>query len=203
VKRAILAAALLLSGAFSAQVDAQQADCLLTGNAKLPSKVTFDDGSTVAVIERSGDTLRLETTLPDGRKSAGSSYRGLFLLTRELPTGGTFEFRWNRDLAQFFPLRVGEQIVAEAMVSLSPNRGTGSYDAEMSVVAEETIRIGNCDYPVFKIEVPRRLSDGTLSGKGVQYYHAASMLTLKSLNPTPATETMPAKTVERRAIRVE
>jgi hypothetical protein len=202
LKRATLAAVLLLSAACGAKADAGQVDCPLTGHAKLPSKVTFDDGSTVAVIERRGDMLRIETTLPDGRKSAGSSYRGLFLLTRELPTG-TFEFGWNRDLAQFFPLQVGEQIVAEASVSLSPNRGTGSYDAEMSVVAEETIRIGNCDYPVFKIEVPRRLDDGTLSGTGVQYYHAASMLVLKSLTPTPATATTPAKTVERRAIRVE
>lgn len=181
---------------------AQQADCLAPGNTKLPSKVAFDDGSTIAVVDRLGDKLRTETTLPDGRKSAGSAYRGLFVLMRELPTM-TAEYRWNQDLAQFFPLKVGKRIVADAGVSVTANKLTAKYATEMAVVAEETVRIGGCDYPVLKIEISSRLDDGAMSSKAVQYYHAASMLNLRSIIPTPPTATVPSRLVERRAVRID
>lgn len=181
---------------------AQQADCFIAGNAELPLKITFDDGSTIAVLDRAGDSLRTETTLPDGRKSNGSAYRGLFVLTRELPAT-TVEFNWNQDLAHFFPLKVGEHIVADAAVLLPANKTTGRYATEMSVVAEEIVRVGSCDYPVLKIEVSSRLDQGAVVGKATHYYHAASMLNLKSIIPTLATATVPSKAVERHAIRVE
>jgi|KBSMisStaDraftv2_1062788.scaffolds.fasta_scaffold187342_2 hypothetical protein len=181
---------------------AQRADCFTTGGAKLPSKVTFDDGSTIAVLDRVGDKLRTETTLPDGRKSNGSAYRGLFVLIRELPTT-TVEFNWNQDLAHFFPLKVGEHIVADAMALLPTNKAAGRYFTEMSVVAQEIVRIGSCDYPVLKIEVSSRFDQGAISGKATHYYHTASMLNLKSIIPTLATTTMPSKAVERHAIRIE
>lgn len=181
---------------------AQQADCSITGNAKLPLKVTLDDGSTIAVLDRVGGRFRTVTTLPDGRKSEGSAYRGLFVSTRELPTTRV-EYRWNQDLARFFPLKVGQHIVADATVVLPGNTAAGKYATEMSVVAEETVRIGGCDYPVFKVEASARLDQQVMSGKATHYYHAASMFTLKSIIPTPATATKPSKMIERHVIRIE
>ena len=198
-------AAAVLRLVFSLSVEtayAQKADCSITDNAKPLLKVAYDDGSTITVLDRVGDKLRAETMLPDGRKSNGSAYRGLFTLMRELPTT-TVEFKWNQDLAHFFPLKVGEHIVADATVLLPANRAAGRYDTEISVVAEEKVRIGSCDYPVFKIEVSARLDQGAMSGKAIHYYHAASMLNLMSIVPTPATATMPSKAVERHAVRIE
>jgi hypothetical protein len=180
---------------------AQQVECPLTGNTKLPSKVTFDDGSTIAVVDRLGDKLRTVMTLPDGRRSSGSAFRGLFVLTRELPTMTT-ELSWNQDLAHFFPLKVGEHIVADATVTLPSNRA-GKYSTEMSVVGEEVVRIGSCDYPVLRIEVSSRFDQTPIAVKGLYYFHAASMLTLRSVIPTPATPTTPSRDVERYAIRIE
>ena len=176
---------------------AQPADCLTTINAKLPLKVTFDDGSTIVALERTKDNLRSEAKLSDGRKTDGSTYQGLFPLTRQVPSG-TLRFNWTPDLAQFFPLKVGTHIVADASVLLPGNNRARTYATEMSVLAEETLRIGGCDYPVFKIEVSSRLDQGFVSDKAIHYHHAASMLTLRTLTPTT-----PPEVVERRAIRIE
>jgi hypothetical protein len=46
---------------------AQQADCFTAGDARLPSKVTYEDGATVTVLDRLGGQLRSETTMPDGK----------------------------------------------------------------------------------------------------------------------------------------
>ena len=164
-------AAVVLSLVFSLSIEvayAQQADCSITGNAKLPLKVTFDDGSTISVLDRVGGRFRTVTTLPDGRKSEGNAYRGLFVSTRELPTT-TIEYRWNQDLARFFPLKVGQHIVADATVVLPGNKAAGKYATEMSVVAEEMVRIGSCDYPVVKIEATARLDQQVMSGKATHY----------------------------------
>jgi hypothetical protein len=185
---------------------AQQADCFTAGDARLPSKVTYDNGSTLTVLDRLGGELRSETTLPDGKKTRGSAYRGLFVSMRELPTM-TAEYSWNQDLARFFPLKIGDHIVADATVLLPGKKAVGTYFTEMSVVAEEMLRVGSCDYPVLKTEMSSRLdlgdTKGVASGKGFHYYHAASMLTLRSIIPIPATATTPSRIVEWRAIRLE
>jgi len=196
VKQAIVIASLVccLSGAIA---QAQQADCDTAIDTKLPLKVTFDDGSIITALDRGKDNLRSEATLADGRKANGSTHQGLFPLTRQIPSG-TLTFDWKQNLAQFFPLKVGEHIVADATVVLPANQPARTYATEMSVLAEETLRVGSCDYPVFKIEISSSLDRAIISDKAIHYFHAPSMLTLRTLTPTT-----PPEVVERRAVRIE
>jgi hypothetical protein len=202
----IATVALGLMLGLSGDVAHAEANCFTAGDARLPSKLTQDNGAIWTVLDRLGGELRSETTLPDGKKTRGSSYQGLFASMRELATT-TVEYRWNQDLARLFPLRVGAHIVADATVLLPGNKAVGIYSTEMTVVAEETLRVGSCDYPILKIEVSSRLdpgpTQGPLGGTGLLYYHAASMLTLKSIIPVPATATSPARTGQWQAIRLE
>jgi hypothetical protein len=50
-----------------AQTSDKSADCLGMNGAKLPAKVTFDDGSVLTVIDRSGGKVRQEVLTADGR----------------------------------------------------------------------------------------------------------------------------------------
>src|SRR4051812_38151457 len=88
--------------------------CLGLNGARLPTEATFDDGSIVTVLERSGRKLRYEVAPPGKAKSTMLTY-GLFPLKSELPTV-TFEFTWNQDLTQFMSLKVGQRIVADASI---------------------------------------------------------------------------------------
>jgi hypothetical protein len=75
---------------------------------------------------------------------------------------------------------------------------------DWSVIGIESVRVGECDYPVFKIDVRSQMGGGSAQVRAVtHYYHHASMLTLRTVTTIPATAIDPAKIVERRAVKLE
>jgi hypothetical protein len=75
---------------------------------------------------------------------------------------------------------------------------------DWSVIGIESVRVGECDYPVFKIDVRSQMGGGSAQVRAVtHYYHQASMLTLRTVTTIPATAIDPAKIVERRAVKLE
>ena len=67
--------------------------------------------------------------------------------------------------------------------------------APIKIMSRETINVGGCDFPVFKIET--RLSiDGKNANQVVKYLHAASMLTFRTIIEVPTVANQPARTIE-------
>jgi hypothetical protein len=184
-----------------AETSGTSTGCLGMNGARLPTQATFDDGSIVTVLDRSGGKMRYEWASPGQAKSSMLTY-GPFTLTSELPTV-TFEFTWNQDLTQFMPLQVGQRIVADASIKNSLNKGVLGYATQMTVTGVESVRIGECEYPVLKIDAESQQSDGGMQAVVVRYYHQPSMLTLRSVLTFPATAGAPARTVERRAVELQ
>jgi len=137
----------------------------------------------LTVIERGSRQMRHELLSPDGRKTTVVTYRGLFTLTTALPTL-TFEMTWHQDLTQFVPLQVGERIVADARSKSSTNKSLPGYTTVMAVIGVDSIRVGACDYPVFKIDVRGGLADGSRQAVSTRYYDDPSMLTLQDREHT-------------------
>jgi hypothetical protein len=185
-----------------AQTSGTSTACLGMNGERLPTQATFDDGSIVTVLDRSGGKLRYESASPDKTKMSILTYYGLFTLTAELPAG-TSEFTWNQDLTQFVPLKVGQRIVADASIKYSPSKPVSGYTTQMTVTGVESVRVGECDYPVFKIDVESQQSDGGMQAVVVRYYHQPSMLTLRSVLTFPAAAGAPPRIVERRAVELK
>jgi hypothetical protein len=196
---AVVAIVACLAGSVAhAQTAGGPASCL--NGDKLPTKATFDNGFVQTVLERSGGKLHHEMMAPGGQKASVVSYYGLFTLTSELPTV-KIEYTYNQDLTQFMPLKVGERVMVNASTKNSQNKPMPDLAIEMTVVGVESMSIGPCDYPVFKIEV--RTQIGGQQATGFRYYHQSSMLTLRTVMSTPAT-TNPAPILpEYRAVKLE
>ncbi|RTL63860.1 MAG: hypothetical protein EKK41_22495 [Hyphomicrobiales bacterium] len=194
-----LAGSCVTEGAIAQTAPPEQV-CFDSDSATQPTKVTFERGHVLVVTERTTDLLRHEMQMPDGARITSVSYRGLFTLAMDQPKA-KIELEWKQDLAQLMPLAVGKQIVAEAVYVSPP--GIAGYVTEMNVVGLERIQIGKCEYPVFKIEVVGRLKDGAPQAKSTRYYHAPSMLTLRTVTTTPAIAGRPAREVDDRAVNIE
>jgi len=199
----------LVIGSFArAQTSEKPAVCPGMNGAKLPTRVTYDDGSALTVVDRSGGKMYQEVMTPNGRKQYVVTYNGLFVLTSDVPTAkreqiAKLEQTWKQDLAQFFPLKVGEHILADASTTTSVTDAAMNFVTEMTVGGVETVQIGACDYPVLKIDVRTQFRGGPV-GTATHYYHQASMLPLRSLITTiPTTPDAPVKIVERRAVKIE
>jgi hypothetical protein len=74
---------------------------------------------------------------------------------------------------------------------------------DWSVIGIESVRVGECDYPVFKIDVRSQMGGSAQVRAVTHYYHQASMLTSRTVTTIPATAIAPAKIVERRAVKLE
>jgi hypothetical protein len=206
----VMLAGLMVGSLAQAQTSDTSVACPGINGARLPTRVTYDDGSVLTVVDRSDGKVHHEVMIPNGRKFDVVEYQGLFMLTSDAPTGkerdqtGTLEQSWNQDLTQFFPLKVGEHILADAATKTSANDAVTNLIIEMTVWSVETVHIGECDYPVFKIDVRNQFRGGGPLGFSTRYYHQASMLTLRSVTRTiQATPYTPAKIVERRAVKIE
>ena len=184
-----------------AQTSGKSTGCLGMNGERLPTQATFDDGSIVTVLERSSGKLRYEVVSPGKVKASMLTY-GLFTLTSESPTV-TFEFTWNQDLTQFMPLKVGQRIVADASLKSSLNKDVRSYATQMTVTEVESVRIGECEYPVFKIDVVSQQSDASAPSAIIRYYHEPSMLTLRTVLTIPATANAPSRIVDRRVVELK
>jgi len=202
-------AGLIVGSLAQAQTSDTSAICPGINGAQLPTRVTFDDGSVVTVVDRSDGKMHQEFVTANGRKLDVVDYQGLFVLTSDVPTGkepdqtAKLEQTWNQDLTQFFPLKVGEHILADATNRNSKTSDVLNFVFEMTVWSIETIHIGTCDYPVLKIDIRSQFRGGPV-GALTRYYHQASMLTLKSVSTiNPPTPFDPPKKVERRAVKVE
>jgi hypothetical protein len=195
-------AAFMAGSAAHAQTSGTSTACLGMNGERLPTQATFDDGSIVTVLDRGGGKVRLDVAFLDKAKTSTLTYYGLFTLITELPTV-TAEFTWNQDLTQFVPLKVGQRIVADASIKNSLNKPVPGYATQMTVTGVESVRIGECEYPVFKIDVASQLSDGSLQAVGIRYYHQPSMLTLRTVLTFPAAAGAPARIVERRAVELQ
>jgi hypothetical protein len=208
--RAIIVAlaGLIVGSLAQAQTSDTSAVCPGMNGAKLPTKVTYDDGSVLTVVDRSGGKMYQVVTTADGRKLYAVTYNGLFVLTSDVPTAkreqtAKLEQTWNQDLSQFFPLKVGERILADATTKTSVTDAVMNFISEMTVGNVETVHVGECDYPVLKIDVRTQFRGGPV-GTATHYYHQASMLPLRSVITTiPTTPDAPPKTVERRAVKLE
>ena len=186
-----------------AQASDEPVGCPGIGGAKLPTKVTFDDGSVMTVVDRNDGKVHEQRRTSDGKKSDVVTYRGLFLLSFNLPTS-RINYNWKQDLPSFFPLKVDQSILADAdpRPDPAPNYPTYAvmYSVDMSVIGTDSIRIGACDYPVLKIYLRRA---GQSMRPATLYYDPASMLTLRSVIEMPATENAPAQVIDRRAVKLE
>src|SRR5262245_58215701 len=165
-----------------AQTSGQPADCV-----KLPTQATFQSGAVLTVIARNDGKMQHETATPDGSKVTMLTYGGLFTLRAETPTV-TLDYRWNQDLAQYFPLKVGQRIAADAVAKNSADTTTASYVTEMNVLGIETIPVASCNYSVFRVETRAKL--GTQQGVSTKYYHADSMFTLRNVMRVPNSPTL-------------
>jgi hypothetical protein len=130
----------LIVGSFAqAQTSDTSAVCPGINGAKLPTQVTYDDGSVLTVIDRSAGKVHQEVTTANGRKFDAVDYQGLFVLTSDVPTGkergqtGKLKQNWNQDLTQFFPLKVGEHILADGTTKNSVNDTVMNSLIEMTV----------------------------------------------------------------------
>ncbi len=200
-------AGLVIGALAQAQPSDTSATCPGMNGAKLPTKVTYDDGSALTVVNRSGGKMYQEVTTADGRKLYAVTYNGLFVLTSDVPTAkreqtAKLEQTWKQDLTQFFPLKVGERILADATTKTSVNDAAMNFITEMAVGSVETVDIGPCDYPVLKIDVRTQFRGGPV-GTATHYYHQPSMLPLRSVITTIATPNAPSRIVERRAVKIE
>jgi hypothetical protein len=167
----IVAVLIAWSNASAAHAQTSGPEC-----ARLPTRATFQDGTGLNVIERGDAKIRYETT---GRHRAVTTltYGGLFPLTDTAGVTPTMEYIWNQELVKFFPLKVGDRIVADAIVKNLVRNVVLHQAIQMNVVGRESMRVAECDYPVLKIET--RLDFGTVQIAGTAYYHEASMLTLR------------------------
>jgi hypothetical protein len=111
------------------------------------------------------------------------------------------EYTYNQDLAQFMPLKVGEHVVVNASTKNSQNKPMPDLVIEMTVVGVESMSVGPCDYPVFKIEV--RTQIGGQQATGFRYYHQSSMLTLRTVMSAPTTTNSTPILPEYRAVKLE
>lgn len=185
-----------------AQTSDKPADCPGLNGAKLPAKVTFDNGSVVTVIDRNGGKVTEDSLTANGHKTNIVTLYGLFTLTFDSPNM-KIENTWNQDLAKFVPLKVGERISADAAVKNPAYSAVAPVFVDMSVMGVESISVGECDYPVFKIDVRSQIGGGAQVAVVTHYYHEASMLMLRTVTTIPATAVAPAKIVERRAVKLE
>ena len=209
MRSGLLTVSIALAGWFltsfaHAQTSDKSAACLGLNGERQPAKVTFDDGSVVNVIDRSGDKISLESLTPSGTKSNLVSQYGLFTLTFDSPNL-KLENIWNQDLARFIPLKVGDRISADAAAK-NPAANSALSAAvflDLSVMGVENIRVGECDYPVFKIDFRSQIGGGPQVATVTHYYHEASMLMLRTVTTIPATAVAPTKIVDRRAMKLE
>ena len=169
---------------------------------QLPTKATFDNGTIVTVLERRDGKIRYETRSPDGKTLTVVSYGGLFALTTDV-AGVTYDVTWTQDLAQFFPLKIGEHILADASVKNSRNNGLSARVNETTVTGENTFRIGECEYPVLNIDTHSRVPGGSMQSVTTRFYHPPSMLVLWEVTTGPTTVNGPVRTIERRVVRLE
>ena len=91
---------------------------------------------------------------------------------------------------------------ARAHRAAGRERVTATF-TDWSVIGIESVRVGECDYPVFKIDVRSQMGGSAQVRAVTHYYHQASMLTLRTVTTIPATAIAPAKIVERRAVKLE
>jgi len=191
----IVAAFMAWSEASAAHAQTSDLAC-----AKLPTRATFQDGSGLNVIERGDGKLRYETT---GRHRTVTelTYGGLFTLTTTAGTTPTSEYAWNQELAKFFPLKVGDRIVADAAVRNPVNGGEYREAVQMNVVGLESLRVAECDYPVFKIET--RIDIGAMQIVGTAYYHEMSMMVLRFRATAQASPDHPPEPVDNPVVKLE
>jgi len=190
------------AGAAHAQSTDQQANCAEVIGTKTPLKLTYQNGFATTVVERKGREIRSEMIAPSGAKTTFVTYGGLFNLRIVTPGGEVIDYKWDRDVTQFFPLKVGEHITAAATMNVKSG-SLNSFSTELTVVASESYRIEACDYPVLKIEFHNRFSQAPNEGDGIRYYHAASMLMLKWVSTTSAFAGFPQHTAEERVVKLE
>jgi hypothetical protein len=193
--------AVCIGAATLSPAHAQSTNCAEFISKKIPLKLTYQNGFAMTVVERKGSELRSELIFPKGGKITTVTYGGLFTL-RRMTSQGLVEYKWDRDVTQFFPLKIGEHIIANATMTLN-NQVLNSGSEEHSVVARESYRIEDCDYPVLKIEFHNRFTMAPKEGDGIRYYHAASGLVLKSVSKSSATPWIPEHTSEERIVKLE
>jgi hypothetical protein len=155
----------------------------------------------LTVVERNEGKMRHELVSPDKPKVTVATYCGLFTLMMEVPTWQQ-EYTYDQDLAQFIPLKVGERIHVNATTKNSLNRATPAITIEMTVMGAESIRIGACDYPVFKIDSRTQLV-GYRQRVVIRYYDPASMLTLRNVQTIPAAATASPQAIDTRIVKLE
>ncbi len=178
---------------------AAMATCYIQGEARQPMAATFADGTEVEVLERSRSAFNYKIkSSPTANPIEMTTFSGIFTLTAD--TGKSrFDFKWQTDLALLFPLQVGQKSSATANIDGDPPR---QFVMSIDVVAAETIRIGDCDYPVLKIHQ----TSGDLGKPTVtitRYFNPDSRLTLRTERPRPATESGPAQLISNQIVELK
>jgi hypothetical protein len=158
----LLIAALLANPAF-----AQADDCPDSKTVKRPFIVErrsdvqteiihLDDGLVRTALRSRGSTL-LETT----------EFQGLFQLDR-IDRGRRRTLKPKTDLKSFFPLKVGQKIVAEFETEEAGK--VSNSRVELTVKKADTLYVGSCKYSVLQIEKSEARGEGDLRFLNVDYY---------------------------------
>jgi hypothetical protein len=135
----------------------------------LPTSVTYDDGSTATVIERTADFIH--TRQVSGRFVEETILHAGIFEIREERFGARYDFTYATDFPSPAQLVPGARFLLKRTQTYSPF----PHFVEVEVVAEDTIEVGGCTYPV--LEVTRR-PDYQLTPQTF-FVHMPSMLTLR------------------------
>ncbi|MBT9289147.1 hypothetical protein [Prosthecodimorpha staleyi] len=168
---------LVLAFALAVLATPAVATCFDPASSHLPMQAELDDGSHFEVIERRGDRLRYrvgrspETTLE-------MTVKGAFFTTEAIGAKGAQNFSWSVDLTTLPPVAAGQSITAEATVTSTAGTSRRLW-SEATVSEGGTITVGDCTYPVLRIET-RQSSDGGPFARVVRSYQPGFMFSLET-----------------------
>lgn len=156
--------------------------CFDPASSRLPMQAELDDGSHFEVIERRGDRLHYRI----GRSPETMlemTVAGAFFTTEMIGAKGAQNFSWSVDLTRLPPVAAGQTVTAEATVTSLAGASRRLW-SEATVSEGGTVTVGDCTYPVLRIET-RQSSDGGPIARVVRLYQPGFMFSLETIIQLP------------------
>lgn len=155
---------------------AVEALCMDGVEAPLPTKVTFDRGDIVEVLQRDAYGMRYTSSDSDtGRVIQTRVEAGVFV-TGTVSDGKWIVFDWSTPLPSMQDLVVGASFDATAAVTYL-DRDPSEFRVVAEVLREDVVRLDDCSYPVLVIDV-QNFDTGKHISTVTKYLHVASQISL-------------------------
>ncbi len=147
--------------------------------APFATKITFDGGTVVEVLERTDDTVRTRTVLSGtSNPTELTMHAGIFMMISQRGQSSV-RFEWVDDLPSTDDLSVGATYAENAKVFVNSDYQS-ALTTTVRVLGAENVVVGGCAYPVLVIHIAN-VENGQAVVELTRYLHVPSLTTLKSV----------------------